>query len=83
MPVLAHGMVVLTPESDLDEVRAQFNDLAKLGIHPNAVTPQLLDESAQYFAESYDSLIRQPLSIKNLICAAGFCYIISIVGENG
>jgi transaldolase len=55
---LDHGTVALTLETDLEEARAQLNDLAGLGIHLHDVTQQLLDEGVQHFAESYDSMIR-------------------------
>ena len=55
---LDHGMVALTLESDLEEARAQLNDLAELGIQLKDVTQQLLDEGVEHFTESYDALIQ-------------------------
>jgi len=55
---LDHGAVALTLESDLDEARAQLNDLAELGIHLEEVTQQLLDEGVDNFVKPYDELIK-------------------------
>ena len=55
---LDHGTVALTLESNLDEARAQLNDLAELGIHLDEVTRQLLDEGVENFVEPYDKLIK-------------------------
>lgn len=53
-----HGRVALTLESDLDEARAQLNDLTALGLNLDEVTQELLDEGVNRFAESYDKLIK-------------------------
>jgi transaldolase len=55
---LDHGAVALTLESDLDEARAQLNDLAELGINLEEVTQQLLDEGVDNFVKPYDELIK-------------------------
>lgn len=55
---LDHGKVALTLESDIDQARAQLNDLAALGINLEEVTQELLDEGVNKFAESYDKLIK-------------------------
>jgi transaldolase len=55
---LDHGTVALTLESDLDEARAQLNDLAELGINLDEVTQELLDEGLENFAKPYDELIK-------------------------
>jgi transaldolase len=55
---LDHGTVALTLESNLDEARAQLNDLAELGINLDEVTQELLDEGVKKFVEPYDKLIK-------------------------
>ena len=55
---LDHGTVALTLESNLDEARAQLNDLAELGINLDEVTQDLLDEGVKNFVEPYDDLIK-------------------------
>ena len=55
---LDHGTVALTLESDLDEARAQLNELAALGINLDEVTQGLLDEGVKNFVEPYDKLIK-------------------------
>jgi len=55
---LDHGTVALTLESNLDEARAQLNELAELGIHIDEVTQQLLDEGVEKFVKPYDELIK-------------------------
>lgn len=55
---LDHGTVALTIENDLDEARAQLDQLANLGINLDDVTRELLDEGVQNFVKPYDSLLR-------------------------
>jgi len=55
---LDHGVVALTLESDLEEARAQLNDLGEMDIQLADVTQQLLDEGVKQFAQSYDALIK-------------------------
>jgi transaldolase len=55
---LEHGRVALTLESNLDQARAQLEQLAKLGIDLDAVTHELLIEGVEKFMISYDSLIK-------------------------
>ena len=55
---LDHGKVALTLEQNLDEARAQFGQLAELGIDLDEVGAQLLDEGIEKFIEPYDSLIK-------------------------
>ncbi len=54
---LDHGTAVLTIENDLDEARAQLDQLANLGIKLDDVTRELLDEGVQNFVKPYDSLL--------------------------
>ena len=55
---LDHGTVALTLESDLEEARAQLNDLAELGVNLDEVTQELLDEGVENFVKPYDDLIK-------------------------
>jgi len=52
-----HGKVALTLEENLDEARAQFGQLAELGIDLEEIGHELLDDGIQKFIEPYDSLI--------------------------
>jgi transaldolase len=52
-----HGTVALTLEDNLDEARAQLNQLAELGINLDDVASELLDEGIEKFVKPYDSLI--------------------------
>jgi transaldolase len=54
---LDHGTVALTLESELDEARAQLNQLPELGIRLDDVTQALLDEGVEKFVEPYDALL--------------------------
>lgn len=54
---LDHGAAVLTIENDIDEARAQLDQLAKLGINLDDATRELLDEGVQNFVKPYDSLL--------------------------
>ena len=54
---LDHGKVALTLEENLEEARAQFGQLAGLGIDLDEVGAQLLDEGVEKFNKPYDSLI--------------------------
>ena len=67
---LNHGTVALTLESDIDEARAQLNDLAELGINLDEVTQELLDEGVNKFAESYDKLIKTIVEKKDELISA-------------
>lgn len=55
---LDHGTIAMTLESDLDEARAQLNELATLGINLDEVTKELLDEGVGNFVKPYDELIK-------------------------
>lgn len=55
---LDHGTTVLTLERNLEEARAQLEELAELGIDLDDVTHQLLMEGVKKFAKPYDSLIQ-------------------------
>lgn len=54
---LDHGKVASTLESNLEEARAQLDELAELGIDLDDVTDQLLREGVEKFSDPYDSLI--------------------------
>jgi len=54
---LDHGTVAPTLEADLDEARAQLEQLADLGIDLDQVTDQLLDEGVEKFAKPFASLM--------------------------
>jgi transaldolase len=56
---LDHGTVALTLESNLDEARAQLEELAELGIDLDNVTHELLLEGVEKFAQPYDALIEK------------------------
>lgn len=51
-----HGKVRMSVEEDLQEARAIFPDLEKIGIHYQQVTQQLLDEGVAKFADSFHEL---------------------------
>ena len=67
---LDHGTAALTLESDIDEARAQLNDLAELGINLDEVTQEPLDEGVNKFAESYDKLIKTIVEKKDELISA-------------
>lgn len=54
---LDHGTVAPTLERDLDEARAQLEELAELGIDLDEVTQQLLMEGVEKFAQPYDAVL--------------------------
>jgi len=54
---LDHGKVELTLERDLDEARAQLDQLEKLGIKLSDVTREILDEGVEKFIKPFDSLM--------------------------
>lgn len=53
-----HGTVALTLERNLEEARAQLEELAELDIDLEDVTRQLLSEGVEKFAKPYDALIK-------------------------
>jgi transaldolase len=55
---LDHGNVMLTLEENLEEARAQLDQLKELGIDLEEVGSQLLNEGIQKFIEPYDSLLK-------------------------
>jgi transaldolase len=55
---LDHGKIALTLEHDLEEARAQLEELATLGIDLTNVTQEILAEGVEKFAKPYDSLIK-------------------------
>lgn len=54
---LDHGTVASTLEKDIEEARANLDQLRELGIDLEAIGRELLDEGIQKFAEPYDSLM--------------------------
>jgi transaldolase len=56
---LDHGKVARTLEENLEEARAQLNQLAELGIDLEVIGAQLSEEGIQKFIEPYDSLIER------------------------
>jgi len=55
---LDHGNVALTLERNLDQARAQLEELAELGIELDDVTHQVLVEGVEKFIKPYDSLLK-------------------------
>jgi transaldolase len=55
---LDHGKVTLTLESNLEQARAQLEELAQLGIDLDDVTDQVLVEGVEKFIKPYDSLLK-------------------------
>ncbi len=54
---LDHGTVAQTLDQDIDEARAQLEQLEKLGVNLDDVTRDLLDEGIEKFVKPYDKLI--------------------------
>ena len=54
---LDHGTTALTLENNIDEARANLDQLQELGIDLETATRELLDEAVQKFVEPYDSLM--------------------------
>lgn len=54
---LDHGTVARTLDQDIDEARAQLDQLEKLGVNLDDVTRDLLDEGVEKFVKPYDNLI--------------------------
>jgi transaldolase len=52
-----HGRAALTLETGLDEARAQFEALARLGVDMEGVGAQLQTEGVALFAQSFDQLL--------------------------
>jgi transaldolase len=52
-----HGQVNLSLEDELDEARAQLDQLAGLGIDLEAIGRELLEKGIQKFIEPYDSVL--------------------------
>lgn len=55
--VLDHGTAELTIHDDLDEAKATFERLEKMGISMKAVTDQLTREGVNAFVQSFDDLL--------------------------
>ena len=54
---LEHGTVARTLDQDIDEARAQLDQLEKSGVNLDDVTRDLLDEGVEKFVKPYDNLI--------------------------
>jgi len=62
-----HGKVRLSVQDNIQQAKAELDELEKVGIHYDQVTKQLQDEGVQKFADSYHELFKGIESKKQAI----------------